>query len=759
MWWVTFFVGCVEGVPAPADSGSVDVTVCVSGQEASDGGCVPAGCGPDAYGGATDGVFVLPGGQGEGSRDAPFGTIAEGLASGAAVVNVGAPADGAVYDEAIVLDHQVDGVSIVGRCPDLVRVSGVGAEAGIETSGSSSDTWSVAGVTIAEPGGLGVSARVGTLTLSEVVVQGASAVGVVVWTGTLAVAGVQVLDTRPDADGLLGTGVEVLGGTLAGSGLTIVEAVGQGLRVDAFGVADLDGLVVTDVRAGDAAGFGVYALDGASVTVRGCEVARTDAMGINVGGKDGGTTARFTDCTVRDAHTTGVYAFGPGTTLTYSGEVSGTLPYTRTQFGVGLAADLGASVDADVHVHDNDGPGVAAIGAGTTVSVVGEVADNLLVGAYALDGATLVFDGVEVHGTRVAGEDGGYGVIVEQGATGTLRGGRVWDNEGSGLWVGVAGDGPATLTVIETAVDDTLPAVSSLGFGASVADGGLLDLQGATFAGNHQGGVVATGTGEARLSGVTITGTKKALGADYEVAVGLGCQDGATLVADGVRVEGTEGPGVVVVSGCVATLTDPFVADNAYAGIVLGSGTLTVNGGEVRGTTADPGKGGGVGLLGQRDDTVPRLLLADVTLVDNAAGGLVLLDGGAWELVGGTLAGATPEDRGGVHLLGYAVMAFGSGAWDGDQGLRVDGSVLTDAGGTAVLLHGGAATLSGVSWGEVGTEFPADPALVQQGCTDTTPRVDPGDAPSARICDGADVVTGTVSRFVGEFGEAEVVDF
>ncbi len=758
MWWAIFFVGCTGAAPPPADTVATEVTVCISGQEPSEGTCVPAGCGNDRWAGATEGVFVLAGGTGDGSMEAPFGTVAEALASGAAVVNVGAPFDGAVYDEPIALDHTVDGVSVVGRCPELVHLTGVGVEAGIETSGSSQDRWSVSGLTVAEPIGFGVSARVGALAVSDVVVQGATGVGVVVWGGTLAVAGLDVVGTVPDTNGDYGLGMQVLAGTVTGSLLTIRDAVGQGLVVDAPAVVDLDGLVVEDIVAGEVAlGFGVVLVDSGSMTVRGCEVNRTAAIGIDVGAPHGGATASFTDCTVRDAHTTGIYAYGAGTTLTYSGEVSGTLPYARGELGVGVGADMGASLTLDAFVHDNAGPGVAAVGAGTTVTVTGEVADNLLVGAYALDGGALVVESADVHGTGLDGDRGGYGVIVEQGATGSLRAARVWDNLGSGLWVGVAGDGPATLTVYDTVVEDTLPAASSMGFGASVADGGILVVDGATFTGNHQGGIVATGAAEVSLSGVTIADTTKDLASDYEVAVGLGCQDGATLSADGVTVERTEGAGVAVVSGCTATLVDVVVADNTYAGIVIGSGSLTMTGGEVRGTLSDAGKGGGFGLVGQRDDGLPRLRLTDVALVGNEAGGVVLLDDGAWEIVGGTVAGAEPQVRGDLHLLGFGLLAFDTSPWDGSAGLRLDGVTLTDAGGTAVLLDGGSATLTAVHWGEVGTTYPDDPALVQQGCDDATPRLDPGDAPSARICAGADVVTGDVSRFVGEFGEAAVV--
>lgn len=746
------WIGCGGEAVSPGDTAATTApVVCVSGFEPAEDGCVPAGCGPDRWGGATEGVFVLPGGAGDGTRDAPFGTLADALAAGRSPVNLGALAEGTAYPEPLLLTHRQDGVEVVGRCPELVRLGG-----GIDADGSSTDGWSVRGLTVSEPGGVGVALHTGALTLSAVDVWGATGAGLVVYAGTLTVDGVDVADTRAD-DGAYGLGGEVLGGALVGARLSVRGAIGHGLIVDNPARLTLSDLVITDVRAGDGLGYGIVVLGHGVAEVQTCTIRSVDAMGVAVGDTTGGASATLLDCTVDGAHSAGVYAFGPGTTLRFRGEVSHTAPFRDGEAGVGIGADDGARVDVDAWTQNNEGPGLAAVGEGTEVVFTGEASDNQLVGLYAVHGAGLLLEEATVRDTVPRGGQAGYGVVIEAGAHGEVRGGSLSHNAGIGLYVGGAEEGEATLEVDGTQVDGTVPAPSAMGFGAQAAEGGVLVLTGARFDNNHQGGVIASGAAWATLTDVGITHTRKDLSSSYEVAVGLGCQDGATLDADRVEVSGTEGAGVVVVSGCVARLADPTVSANRYAGIVLGGGALTVTGGSVEGTVPDPGKGGGVGLLGQADGEAPRLLLDGVSVTDNTLGGLVFLDPGAWEVRGGVVAGAEPEVRGASHLYGQAVLAHGTSPWDGTSGLHLDGVGLQDSGGTAVLLDGGAATLDGVSWARVATSWPVDPVLVQQACTDTTPRVDPGSAPSARICVPPDVVVGEVPRFTGTFAEAEAV--
>ncbi|MBM4360522.1 MAG: hypothetical protein FJ096_20645, partial [Deltaproteobacteria bacterium] len=198
-------------------------------------GCVPIdgpdGCGDGAWGSLADEpgtTWVDPGAPegGDGTRDLPLRTLAEGLAKAAPGGRVALAAG--TYAEPAVIDKPVE---LVGRCASMVRIEGTTPFSGgpvtmFVSKLTSKESVTVRGVTLGSQGsGLVTNARV---TLDNVGVDGAAGFGVVVIgdESDVVLRRTLVRNTQATSPDYPGRGAMVLDG----GSLTVIESALLGNR-------------------------------------------------------------------------------------------------------------------------------------------------------------------------------------------------------------------------------------------------------------------------------------------------------------------------------------------------------------------------------------------------------------------------------------------------------------------------------------------------------------------------------------------------
>ena len=144
---------------------SASSSQCASGEVSWEEACVPQACGTSLYGSYqdADAIFVLEGGTGDGSQDAPAGTVKEGLKLAKDHPKKQLVLGPGVYQEAVSINPVHDGVTVLGRCAELVTLKGKGVTTGRST------------VEVDVPG---------QATMSGVTIRGADFGGTYVWSGT-----------------------------------------------------------------------------------------------------------------------------------------------------------------------------------------------------------------------------------------------------------------------------------------------------------------------------------------------------------------------------------------------------------------------------------------------------------------------------------------------------------------------------------------------------------------------------------------------
>ena len=661
--------------------------------------CVPEACGIGPWGNEADAdLFVAAGADGDGSQERPFGSIQDAADAagddGGGVVAIGA----GTYVENLALDAAHDRVVLAGRCAELVTVDGSAAEEpGIEAVGGRLEvrgvtvTGGLYGVVVARvagPGGpVSLVLRSSTLELNRDL--GLFVVGV---GASVEAVGATIRETASNADGYFGRGVEVrVGASLDATGLLLEDNHDVGLFAANPGTTvALSGAVVrgTQTEADGTGGRGVSVQDSASL----------DA----------------TDLVLEDNHELGLYASNPATTLVLSGAVvRDTQPQADGTDGRGVNLQDGASLDAtDLVLEGNLDVGLYAAGPGTTVTLWGTVvrdtqteangtggrgvevqdgasldaADLLLEGNHdigmlaANPGTTVALSGVVVRDTRPQADGtSGRGVEIQDGASLDATDMLIEGNHDIGLFAW----NPGTTVVLSGAVvRDTQPESDGLfGGGVGVQDGASLDATDLLLEGNHKIGLYASDPGTTVvLSGVVVRDTRS--GADGTFGRGVEIDDGASLDATDMLIEGNNSVGLFASNpGTTVTLTDTVVRD-------------TQPGHEV---------GGGVGLTVQIHAHVDAVRLAvlrstgpgvfllrgglecrDCRFEDNGFGGLVVIDDSRANLSGGSFLSAQPTPAaggGGVGLLAWNLSGF-------PPTVHLDGVTLSDHPGPALYFRG-----------------------------------------------------------------------
>lgn len=343
--------------------------------------------------------------------------------------------------------------------------------------------------------------RGATGTLTRTLVDGNTQVAVnVIGAGSaLEVDGSTVTDTRVDADGAHGHGIEVSdGAALVMRASTVAGCSGLGVGVTGAGstavltggsiegtapTSEGDGGVALGATQGaavttqglsvvDTVGTGVYVRDGGSrLTLEACTIAGTRAAPIMSGrGVEVayGASVEASGCTVEGSEGVGVLAAGPDTRVTLrDSTVSGTL---RTR-DAGLAVGVGAQADAAVvleggTIEDTAGPGVYVAKGSASIDAC-EILGNSFAGVVVLSYSDVRVEDSLIADTLPDAElGGGFGLYARYEVADlrvVLTGSTIGPHRYAAVWL----DGPSTYEL----VGNDLSAGSGFTLGAATLHG------------------------------------------------------------------------------------------------------------------------------------------------------------------------------------------------------------------------------------------------------------------------------------------------
>ncbi|MCO4771887.1 MAG: right-handed parallel beta-helix repeat-containing protein [Deltaproteobacteria bacterium] len=519
----------------------------------------------------------------------------------------------------------------------------------------------------------------------------------------LAAGGYEGLRLEQDAGGveLAGrcTGLVTVGGALDAEPIFVVSesavtlrdlTVGGtgsvGLRVQgAGGVATLRDVIVRDITpAADApTGVGVVAQTGGRLDAR--ELTVTGALGIAMACSEPGTRVDLLDVTIEDTRE-GSGGSGWGLSSNSGCQVVGERVTVQRNVETGIFVSGGGRVFlTDSEVPDNlpnsageGGCGMVVVGqsvfAGDNVRFLGNQGVGVFIDA---NQASTTLEGVRIAGTLPApnGRLGGLGLVVQGDVFFEGNDLEIADNQGHGMFV----SGTGVDVLLENAsIRGTRPGAGlDTGRGLTVARGARVTATDLVIEDNVEVGLLATSVD----TRVTLTGGRVGTTSTgpTALAAGIVIQDYATLEADGLLAEANEGPALYVPTRGTATLTSSLLTGNAFAGVVVLGGDLTMIDGEVSGTREHPSEDGGAGVfIAEPEGGDPQ-----VTVQGTAFSGLV---GPALYVLGGgdvTMTDCDVSDSGSWPSLPGGILARGGGA---AGSLVVSGNRFADLSGDAIVL-------------------------------------------------------------------------
>ncbi len=580
-------------------------------------------------------------------------------------------------------------------------------------------------------GGYGIAVHGGaTLSAEACVVAGSTAISIVVGdAGTAAkLDETTIQDTQPDERGQGGYGILVLDGAdLSAEACQIRDSRAAGLVASGAGTAvTLRETTIQDTRPdkNTGAGYGIDVYAGASLEAEACELSGN--IGVGVGASDTGTAVTLRETTIRDSQPAEGGAFGYGIDVYGGAKLCMESCQVSDNAGIGvLAGESGTRVSLrDTTVQDTrpNGSGVGGWGVQVSNGALLEAESCLVSGNTELGVVALLSGSITLRRTCIQDtqpdEDGlfGYGIEASSGASLAVEDCEVLGNATAGIVVGDAG---TVATLRETSIQDTQPGeAGAYGYGVGVVDGASLEAESCAVLGNASAGVVAAGLGTSLiLLDTTISATKN--GEFYTAASGIDVYDGASVQGTGVEVSSNEGPGFYLTSGdSQLSCVECVLRDNLFAGaVVVEDASLELHDSLVEGTAAQENLGGGVGLYAEPWSGGPPLLsVTGTTIQDNAIAGVWLSGLGSYAFSGSSIHGGAGWTRQGLTKCGDAVYARdGVTAWDGSEGLLLEGNALQDGLGAGVFLDDASATLAGNSYARNAVD------LVVQGRDCSTP--------------------------------------
>ena len=559
---------------------------------------------------------------------------------------------------------------------------------------------------------------------------------------------VEVRDTRPVAEGTGGGGIQAqLGARLVATSVLVegnadvgIVAGGEGTDVTLLNVEVRDTQPLPD----GTSGRGIDVIEGARLEASTCLVEGNTEVGILAGGD--GAEVKLVDVVVRGTHplpdgTTGagIVLFGPARLYATSCLVEGNADTGIVVYLRGAEAFL-----QDVEVRDTQPQPDGMFGRGITVQEGARleatscvVEGNSDTGIVLFDEGTEVFlQGVEVRGTQAPDGTVGGGISAQNGARLEATSCLIEGNSGIGLnvntasveatscvvdgneGIGVLIHGAGTeVVLLDSEVRGTLSLPDgTFGWGMEVGSGSHLNAQSCLLDGNAGAGITAVGAGtEVILHDVELWETRRP--SEETVGVGLTSQDGANVTASELLVANTDGLGLFATLGGTLTCGDCVVQDNAFAGaLAWASGSLFLSNTTIARTLPDANEGGGVGIF-VADEGGACALSIDNTTIEDQPYAAVWLDGdGSYSIRNSTLVGGYGmelEYPDGTTTLQHGdaiVVTGGVTAWDGTNGLLLEGNDIQEAVRAGVLLDASSAFLTTNSF----TDNAAD--LIWQDC-------------------------------------------
>jgi hypothetical protein len=760
---------------------------CGEGWLADGGACVPEACGTGTWGAleldeATIHVDIGAEEGGSGSQASPLRSVQEGIDRAASRGGGRVAVAAGTYPETLVFGPEHVGVSLAGRCRELVTLDasrgdedtpavdiGVG---GVEDAEQADLTLSA--VRVAGSRSTGIRILSGWVQLEDVLVEGCAHVGV--WAygdpdsppvrlsirdselvgnsrlglkvsdggSIVTLSDTVIRDTLPDPDQIGGYGLQVQGGAeLLAEDIEVIGNTGVGVLVfdPDSSVRLLRALVEgTLPREDGSVGYGVSVQGGATLTAEACEIAGNTALGITAA--QSGTRATLLDTIVRDTQppAVGEGGYGIGVQSGALLEAEGCEIFANAAIGVTAQGDGSEVILVDSSIRDTlpggEDEGAHGLGAydGARISAEGcEVVGNVGLGVLAADvGTTIELVDTSILDTRPRADGHfGYGVEVHGGARLSAQGGRIEGNTAVGVW---ATQPDTEVTLVDCSIRGTLPRDDGLfGFGVQVDGGARFSAEACELVDNRAAGLLAEDAGtEVTLVGGSIADTTPGYSDQASSAVGLAVQDGASATLSDLLLLGNEGPGLYCVSeGSSLSCTGCTITDNAFAGAVaVQDATLEIRSSVITGTRESVNLGGGVGIYAAAawDRPPAQLLVSDTSIADHPVAGLWLQGDGRYQLDSLSVTGAQGIPHGTTTRCGDGIYAAGTPAWDGSAGLSIEGSTVSDNRGAGLFLDDGWAQLAGNAWWDNG------PDLLVQGEACLSPRDDWAEVPDSTLC-------------------------
>jgi hypothetical protein len=588
----------------------------------------PAGNWLDAY--PDGGVrFVLPGAAagGVGTQQSPFATLDQAVAAaqpgdiialskGTHTVNVALPA----------------GITVFGACTAQTTVTTLTSTTLQAALWTSSAGVSVRNLRITGPrAALTCDGANATLDVQDVVVDTATAGGLIVLAGSHATARDVVIRKTAPYNGIFGNAIVVQEAStltltravLDGNANVALQAGDHGTTLTATDLAILDTRPLPD----HTMGRGINAQNGATVDV---------SRAIVQGSRDTGIIAlsssqvTLTDVVVRDTiENQSTHEHGDGLAA-QGGQLTGQRVRSTHNANSGVEADQGTLSLTDALIEtttlptgpNGTGVGAAALRNGTLTLQRAVMRDNIALGAVVV-GASIMFTDVTISDTQfmptpVQGDSGGGALFLQMGSHATLTRTRFTRNASVALLVLDVG---STLNGTDFTIDATQPNPNGLGgIGAIFARGAQATLAGFTLDGNATGGLDVGDTGTVvSVEDLVVTNT----------------------ASDGT---GSYGQGVLVRTGASLSGNRALVSGNHVAGLMVdGTGaTASFTGFAAKGTlpcsgTANCPMGSTPSQLAALDSA--HVTLSDVLLAgDGASIGVLQASGGQIDLSQGEVS-------------------------------------------------------------------------------------------------------------------------
>ena len=542
--------------------------------------------------------------------------------------------------------------------------------------------------------------------------------------------------TLPSDSGLNGHGIAVwTGGALDATNVTVETSQGAGVFVENAGsLVTLTDSVIRDTQ-GDADGlngFAVAAWDGGQVMLRDTRLER-NFSGVLVTGVGASATLYHVDLVwpnpPEGVRGSGLTAEAGGALTVMNSVVSDQAEVGLLAIGEGTVATLTDSSVLDTHalLGKVDGNGVV-VQDGASVSLTRAVIrGNHTAGVHAsgFDTTVSIADTEITEGLALPDGRYGRGLDIENGAAVSVVRTRIQFNQDCGIFLHFA-----TLDIFDSVISDTdLDGELRSGRGLSVDSDSTMHMARCEVARNHEGGIIALGASTlVTLEDVSVTGTMSS--PRYSGGLGVVADSRAEVVADGLTVSDSEGPGLLALDLGSVECRRCTISGNGRAGVVVRNAAFSLTDSLV----VDNGDADeGVGILVDDQAGAGPFVVSDSVVDGHADAGVWIVGPGEYSIARTTLSGgAGVAIREGLLAHGNALYVDG-GDW-GASTLDIVDNTFSGNTGASVFLDGASASLAGNVYSDSGW------GVLQQGCGSIAVPKGIESAPTREICPAVDAM-------------------